>query len=155
MAPLLVGHVYSMTYSNKNNIETHVKSHHKVVVVVMLPGSDLPSTYNYALWWTLEDMWEVVGSLPTTLQRRWPSRWPYGCRGDWQRVVLLSVWLRRPQLHARSRVEATFWQGDSSLWLGCLGILEDMSEDPTARSSFEYPLGGVVVGILSMTLCPD
>jgi hypothetical protein len=38
---------------------------HKVVVVVMLPGSDLPSTYNHALWWTLEDMWEVVGFLPT------------------------------------------------------------------------------------------
>jgi hypothetical protein len=66
---------------------------HKVVVVVMLPGSDLPSTYNHALWWTLEDMWEVVGSLPTTSQRRWPSLWPYGCRGGWQRVVLVSVWL--------------------------------------------------------------
>jgi hypothetical protein len=29
-----------------------------------IPGSDLPSTYNHALWWTLEDMWEVVGSPP-------------------------------------------------------------------------------------------
>jgi hypothetical protein len=30
--------------------------------VTLLPDSDLPSPYNHALWWTLEDMWEVVDS---------------------------------------------------------------------------------------------
>jgi hypothetical protein len=30
-------------------------------------------------------------------------------------------------------LEASFWQGGPSLWLGCLDILADTSEDPIAR----------------------
>jgi hypothetical protein len=36
--------------------------HKATMPVTLLPDSDLPSPYNHALWWTLEDMWEVVDS---------------------------------------------------------------------------------------------
>jgi hypothetical protein len=36
-------------------------------VVVMLHGSNLSRTYNHALRWSLEGMWEVVGSPPYSI----------------------------------------------------------------------------------------
>jgi hypothetical protein len=103
-------------------------------MVVMLPGSDLPSTYNHALWWTLEDIWEVVGSPPYNTATMVPFS--------------LAIWMSRGLATGRPGVgvasttrdymlgqelEASFWQGDPSLCLGCLGILDVTSEDPSAR----------------------